>query len=181
MDLCITAQEPFAYESPKTKPFTPIPSSTPMKPSNAPPPKFLTFNLLIHDPAADSSLTHPWETPEHPLTIPLSTTRTTLLTLLRGHLPRKTRKHPKLVAVTLYWTYRGDILPLGPDDREWHYRNAITKTDLLDRTEQEWFLLKEMMASSDGALKCYLGIKGEETGWAANRKKGGWWFGSGTA
>lgn len=110
--------------------------------------------------------------PETPLTIPLTMTRTQLLAQLRTYLPRKTRKLSKLIAVTLYWTYKGDILPLGEDEREWHYRNAITKTDLLARTEMEWYLLKEMMASSAGALRCYLGIRGER------EKKGGWWFGS---
>ncbi|KAJ0140574.1 Uncharacterized protein HZ326_16554 [Fusarium oxysporum f. sp. albedinis] len=29
------------------------------------------------------------------------------------------------------------------------------------RSELEWFLLKEMMASSRGALKCYISVRGE--------------------
>ncbi|KAI5457289.1 hypothetical protein BGZ63DRAFT_394387 [Mariannaea sp. PMI_226] len=70
-------------------------------------------------------------------------------------------RRPKLIAATLYWTFRGDILPLGEDDEDWHYRNPITKTDLLSRSESEWFLLREMMAASNGALKSYLAIRGE--------------------
>lgn len=169
MDLCITTQDTFAFEPPKDKAFTPITSST----TRLPPTQTLSFNLLIHDPNLDSSLTHPWDVPDDPLTIPLGETRMQLLARLRTHLPRKTRKLPRLVTATLYWTYKGGILPLGEDEQEWHYRNAITKTDLLGRTEGEWFLLKEMMASSGGALRCYLGIRGE-----AEKEKKGWWFGN---
>ncbi|KAF7545348.1 hypothetical protein G7Z17_g9238 [Cylindrodendrum hubeiense] len=150
----------------------------------------LEFDLVIYDAANDSSLTHPWDLPQMPLRIPLDTTKAQLLSILRTHLPmppsnplaatntvssdsdktssrRRTAlslRRPKLVAVTLYWTFRGAILPLGPDDDDWHYRNPITKTDLLGRSELEWFLLREMMAASVGALKCYLAIRGETPG-----------------
>lgn len=147
----------------------------------------LEFDLVIYDTANDSSLTHPWDLPQTPLRIPLDTTKAQLLTILRTRIPmppsplpgantgsslesektssrRRTAlslRRPKLLSVTLYWTFRGAILPLGPDDDDWHYRNPITKTDLLGRSELEWFLLREMMAASDGALKCYLAIRGE--------------------
>ncbi|KAJ4267364.1 hypothetical protein NW762_003469 [Fusarium torreyae] len=203
MDLCITAEEPFAYEPPKTKPFTPVSSSpprntTPRKsprpfatqssPSLLPsisPASDLEFDLIIHDPSNDSSLTHPWDLPGTPLRIPLDTSRVKLLALLRAQLPipdtsnskgrlSRSVRHPKLIAATLYWTFRGTILPLGPSDKDWHYRDPITKTDIMERTELEWFLLKEMMASSGGALKCYFAIRGE----AIPKKTTGWWFGS---
>jgi hypothetical protein len=138
----------------------------------------------------DSMLTHPWDLPPTPLRIGLGTTKAQLVSLLRARLPVASPyppglatsgsdllslRHsvtnstggssiirvPKLVGVTLYWTFRGDILPLGPDDRDWHYRNPITKTDLLGRSEAEWFLLREMMTASSGALKCYLAIQGD--------------------
>ncbi|KAH6877290.1 hypothetical protein B0T10DRAFT_464681 [Thelonectria olida] len=140
---------------------------------------------------SDSMLTHPWDLPPTPLRISLNTTKAQLASLLRAHLPVASpyplglatsgsdlqslrssvtnspssssgaNRVPKLVAITLYWTFRGDILPLGPDDRDWHYRNPITKTDLLCRSEAEWFLLREMMTASSGALKCYLAIQGD--------------------
>ncbi|KAH7149780.1 hypothetical protein B0J13DRAFT_274690 [Dactylonectria estremocensis] len=198
MDLCITAQEPF--EPPKPKPFTPVARASPSphrlhplsSPSSSSPRQqrskptgllssHLEFDLVVHDVANDSSLTHPWDMPETPLRIPLDTTKAQLLSLLRARLPdhsstsldttssnttsssrrRAAARHPKLAAVTLYWTFRGSILPLGLGDDSWHYRNPITKTDLLGRSELEWFLLREMMAASDGALKCYLAIRGE--------------------
>ncbi|KAF4977900.1 hypothetical protein FZEAL_5648 [Fusarium zealandicum] len=209
MDLCITAEEPFAYEPPKCKPFAPVSrpstataspprhrkpgpfaSSSPLIPLPAAfPASELEFDLIIHDPSNDSSLTHPWDLPQTPLRVPLNTTKVQLLDILRAHLPKRGEKdasevtprrsralrRQKLVAVTLYWTFRGMILPLGPKDEDWHYRNPITKTDLLDRTELEWFLLKEMMAASGGALKCYFAIRGEAT---PVKKSTGWWFGS---
>jgi hypothetical protein len=203
MDLCITAEEPFAYEPPKTKPFAPVSRSTTgsnpphktstSRPFGSPTPlapilpaSKLEFDLIIHDPSNDSSLTHPWDLPSTPLRIPLDTSRVHLLTLLREQLPvaetstnkgRRSRpiRRPKLIAATLYWTFRGTILPLGPSDKEWHYRDPITKTDILGRTELEWFLLKEMMASSGGALKCYFAIRGEAL---PARKTTSWWFGN---
>ncbi|KAJ3509077.1 hypothetical protein NM208_g15719 [Fusarium decemcellulare] len=94
----------------------------------------------------------------------------------RGVAPRRGRaiRRQKLVEVTMYWTFRGMILPLGPNDEEWHYRNPITKTDLITRTELEWFLLKEMMVSSSGSLKCYIAIRGENP---PAKKTSAWWFG----
>ncbi|KAH7160623.1 hypothetical protein EDB81DRAFT_642668 [Dactylonectria macrodidyma] len=210
MDLCITAQEPF--EPPKSKPFTavaraspsphhlhPLSSSSSASPRQRSPrpsgllSSHLEFDLVVHDVANDSSLTHPWDMPETPLSIPLDTTKAQLLSLLRGRLPdhsnkatsyssrrRTAARQPKLVAVTLYWTFRGSILPLGPGDDTWHYRNPITKTDLLGRSELEWFLLREMMAASDGALKCYLAIRGEvpavPKNTAVSRNNGFSWF-----
>jgi hypothetical protein len=202
MDLCITAEEPFAYEPPKTKPFAPVsppltraetrntsasgrsgsPTSLPTLTEAAQ----LEFDLIVHDPTNDSSLTHPWDLPQTSLRIPLDTSRVHLLTLLRERLPvpessntksRRARsiRRPKLIAATLYWTFHGSILPLGPSDKEWHYRDLITKTDIMARTELEWFLLKEMMASSGGALKCYIAIRGEAL---PTKKTTGWWFGS---
>ncbi|KAF5667587.1 hypothetical protein FHETE_5645 [Fusarium heterosporum] len=203
MDLCITAEEPFAYEPPKTKPFAPV--SRPATGTNSPrktssprsfgsltplgpvlPTSELEFDLIVYDPSNDSSLTHPWDLPSTPLRIPHDTSRVHLLTLLRAQLPtsetsrgngRRSRsvRRPKLIAATLYWTFRGTILPLGPSDKEWHYRDPITKTDIMSRTELEWFLLKEMMASSEGALKCYFAIRGETL---PVKKSTGWWFGS---
>lgn len=204
MDLCITAQEPFAYSLPTSKPFTPVPQAssaraTPKSPlhhhdehaSSSTQPKqqqTLTFDLIIHDPSNnDSALTYPWDLPLQPLSIDLDTTKVQLLQILRDHLPCRNRassngsssssssssgsgsgssgisnsRKPKLRQVTLYWTFRGSILPLGLSDDEWHYRNPITKTEMLPRSEMEWYLLKEMMASSDGALKCYFAILGE--------------------
>ncbi|KAF5022067.1 hypothetical protein F66182_5894 [Fusarium sp. NRRL 66182] len=197
MDLCITAQEPFAYEPPKTKPFVPVSGSTsPRKTSTphlvttsaSPAPlsaetvSELEFSLIVHDPSQDSSLTHPWDLPETPLRISLDTSRVQLLTLLRAQLPipstsksksRRARR-PKLISATMYWTYGGSIIPLGASDTKWHYVKPITKTDIMERTELEWFLLKEMMASSGGALKCYFAIRGE----AMPKRSTGWWFGS---
>ncbi|KAL4732556.1 hypothetical protein ACLX1H_001573 [Fusarium chlamydosporum] len=188
MDLCITAEEPFAYEPPKKKPFEPVSrpltraethntSTSGGSRSLARLPSLtedseLEFDLIVHDPTNDSSLTHPWDLPQTPLRIPLDTSRVHLLNLLRERLPlpetpnaksRRARsiRRPKLIAATLYWTFRGSILPLGPSDKEWHYRDPITKTDIMARTELEWFLLKEMMTSSGGALKCYIAIRGE--------------------
>ncbi|KAK7424240.1 hypothetical protein QQZ08_008728 [Neonectria magnoliae] len=154
----------------------------------------LEFDLFVYDAANnDSSLTHPWDLPSSPLCISIDTTKAQLLALLRTRVPvpssaaaapgdsesvrRRTApvRHPKLTEVIMYWTFRGAILPLGPDDADWHYRNPITKTDLLRRSEDEWFLLREMMAASGGALKCYLAIRGE----VSTAKKMGYsrWFG----
>ncbi|CEI62994.1 hypothetical protein FVEN_g444 [Fusarium venenatum] len=203
MDLCITAEEPFAYEPPKTKPFTPV--SPPLTraetrntstsglsayPTSLPSiigASELDFDLIIHDPNNnDSSLTYPWDCPHTPLRIALDTSRVHLLNLLREQLPlpesKKSRRarstcRPKLIAATMYWTFRGSILPIGLSDKDWHYHHPITKTDIMARTELEWFLLKEMMASSGGALKCYIAIRGEIL---PTKKTTGWWFG-GTA
>lgn len=201
MDLCITAPEPFNCSPPGSRSrSSTTPTSSPYRthhsPGSAittttsspaaltqlppvPPPKDLEFDLVIYDPSNDSSLTHPWDLPQQPLRIPLATSKSQLLQVLRTHLPygKDRIRRPKLAAVTLYWTFRGMILPLGPNDNEWHYRNPITKTDLLGRAEMEWFLLKEMMASSGGALKCYLVIRGEIV---PVKKTGTWWFGAST-
>ncbi|RGP76017.1 hypothetical protein FLONG3_5408 [Fusarium longipes] len=202
MDLCITAEEPFAYEPPKTKPFMPVSpsltraetrntstsgrSATPTSPSTVAEAGELEFDLIVYDTDNDSSLTHPWDLPQTSLRIPLDTSRVHLLTLLRERLPtlespnnksRRARsaRRPKLITATLYWTFRGSILPLGPSDKDWHYRDPITKTEIMARTELEWYLLKEMMASSGGALKCYIAIRGEAL---PTKKTTGWWFGS---
>lgn len=177
MDLCITAQEPFAYSLPTSKPFTAVAPPTPGPASG----QSLSFDLVIHDPASDSSLTHPWDLPLQPLVISLDTTKAQLLHLLRDQLPNaapRTRHRPKLQAVTLYWTFRGLIIPLGLSDADWHFRNPITKTEMLGRSEMEWYLLKEMMASSGGALKCYLAIRGEAPS-GAKRTAYARWFRTG--
>ncbi|KAF5010188.1 hypothetical protein FDECE_3629 [Fusarium decemcellulare] len=220
MDLCITAEEPFAFEPLRSKPFSPVlpapaaadsprgrQTQTPGPFSSAAsliplpaaaPVTDIEFGLFIHDSSNDSSLTHPWEVPDEPLRIHVNTTKGQLLNQLRARLPipvpastknngkgnpgvapRRGRaiRRQKLVEVTMYWTFRGMILPLGPNDEEWHYRNPITKTDLITRTELEWFLLKEMMVSSSGSLKCYIAIRGENP---PAKKTSAWWFGSST-
>ncbi|KAF4447637.1 hypothetical protein F53441_8841 [Fusarium austroafricanum] len=188
MDLCITAEEPFACEPPRSKSFPSPDDKTSTAGSPAPlahtsPVSKLEFDLIVHDPSNDSALTYPWDLPSKPLSIPFDTSRVHLLTLLREKLPvpeasNKSRlgrhvRRPKLAAAMLYWTYRGTILPLGPNDKEWHYRDLVTKTDVMTRSELEWYLLKEMMASSGGALKCFIAIRGE----ALPDKISGWWFG----
>ncbi|KPM45784.1 hypothetical protein AK830_g832 [Neonectria ditissima] len=162
-----------------SSPLTPLPDSGPSS--------HLEFELFIYDADNnDSSFTYPWDVPASPLCIAANTTKAQLLTLLRAHIPAPATacdaiappesvsasasvrrrgnapvRRPKLTQVVMYWTFRGTILPLGPDDADWHYRNPITKTDLLRRSEDEWFLLREMMAASGGALKCYLSIRHE--------------------
>lgn len=206
MDVCITAQEPFSCEPIGSKPFEPVQTSqkaandasasasAPLllgaKPSSsASKPKELEFELITYDPSNDSSLTHPWDVAQEPVRLPVGSTKSQLLNLLRTQLPvpsasgkktgtfrlSRTIRRQKLTAATLFLTFGGVIVPLGPKEEDWHYRNAITKTDLLERTEGEWYLIKEMIASSSGSLKCYIVIRGEVP---SNRKSSGWWFGS---
>ncbi|KAF4334842.1 hypothetical protein FBEOM_11327 [Fusarium beomiforme] len=190
MDLFITAQEPFAHEPLKAKTFPQALNNksgkatshaAPLAPH--PPVTNLEFDLIVHDPCHDSSFTGSWDPRPTPLSIPLNTSRVHLLNLLREKLPvaegsnknRRSRqiRRPKLISAVLYWTYGGKIYPLGSSDKEWHYRDLVTKTDLMARSELEWFLLKEMMASSRGALKCYISVRGETL---PAKKSSGWWF-----
>ncbi|KAF4415075.1 hypothetical protein FACUT_13705 [Fusarium acutatum] len=190
MDLFITAQEPFAHHPLKAKSFPSALGNSPDKPPGdakplvpLPPVSQLEFDLIVHDPCHDSTLTGSWDPLPTPLSIPLNTSRVHLLNLLREKLPvveassknrlsRQVRR-PKLISATLYWTYGGKIYPLGPSDKEWHYRDLVTKTDIMAHSELEWFLLKEMMASSRGALKCYISVRGEHL---PAKKTSGWWF-----
>ncbi|KAM0415670.1 hypothetical protein ACHAPT_013370 [Fusarium lateritium] len=207
MDVCITAQEPFSCEPTGSKPFEPVQTSSkaandasasasaPLLLGDESPtaaaaanPKELEFELIVHDPSNDSSLTHPWDVVQEPLSLPVDSTKSQLLNLLRTQLPippstkktgtfrlGRTLRRQKLVAATLFLTFGGLVLPLGPKEEDWHYRNAITKTNLLERSEGEWYLIKEMIAASSGSLKCYIVIRGEEP---STRKSSGWWFSS---
>ncbi|KAF6519930.1 hypothetical protein NW760_014303 [Fusarium oxysporum] len=176
MDLFITAQEPFAHHPLKAKSFPSALSNATDKTSgdarplvSLPPVSQLEFDLIVHDPCHDSTLTGSWDPLPTPLSIPLNTSRVHLLNLLREKLPvveassknrlsRQVRR-PRLISATL--------------DKEWHYRDLVTKTDIMARSELEWFLLKEMMASSRGALKCYISVRGEHV---PAKKTSGWWF-----
>ncbi|RSM13435.1 hypothetical protein CDV31_005855 [Fusarium ambrosium] len=199
MDVCITAQEPFSCEPIGSKPFEPVQAS--QKAANSastaasspllsvaadPKPNELEFELITYDPSNDSSLTHPWDVAQEPIRLPVTSTKSQLLNLLRTQLPTptsakktgtfrlsRTIRRQKLDVATLFLTFGGVVVPLGPKEEDWHYRNAITKTDLLERTEGEWYLIKEMIAASSGSLKCYIVIRGEAP---SNRKSSGWWF-----
>ncbi|RSL70045.1 hypothetical protein CEP54_002086 [Fusarium duplospermum] len=205
MDVCITAQEPFSCEPIGSKPFEPVQTSQKAAndASSASAPlllgaescpdataavKELEFELITYDPSNDSSLTHPWDVAQEPIRLPVNSTKSQLLNLLRTQLPTptsakktgtfrlsRTIRRQKLDAVTLFLTFGGVVVPLGPKEEDWHYRNAITKTDLLERTEGEWYLIKEMIAASSSSLKCYIVIRGETP---SNRKSSGWWFSS---
>ncbi|KAJ4308241.1 hypothetical protein N0V84_012213 [Fusarium piperis] len=203
MDVCITAQEPFSCEPTGSKPFEPVQTSQKAANSSSASasaplllgaktpddkPKELEFELITYDPSNDSSLTHPWDVAQEPVRLPVGSTKSQLLNLLRTQLPvppsakktgtfrlSRTIRRQKLDAATLFLTFGGTVTPLGPKEEDWHYRNAITKTDLLERTEGEWYLIKEMIAASSGSLKCYIVIRGEAP---SGRKSSGWWFSS---
>ncbi|TVY65219.1 hypothetical protein Focb16_v015886 [Fusarium oxysporum f. sp. cubense] len=177
MDLFITAQEPFAHHPLKAKSFPSALSNATDKTSgdarplvSLPPVSQLEFDLIVHDPCHDSTLTGSWDPLPTPLSIPLNTSRVHLLNLLRDKLPVVEASSKNRLSRQ---TYGGKIYPLGPSDKEWHYRDLITKTDIMARSELEWFLLKEMMASSRGALKCYISVRGEHV---PAKKTSGWWF-----
>ena len=115
MDLCITAEEPFAYEPPKTKPFAPVSppltraetrntstSGSSRSPAPLPTPteaSDLEFELIVHDPANDSALTYPWDLPQTSLRIPLDTSRVHLLNLCESGFQCLNLKTPSLVAL----------------------------------------------------------------------------------
>ncbi|KAM6526229.1 hypothetical protein FSOLCH5_002357 [Fusarium solani] len=170
MDVCITAQEPFSCEPIGSKPFEPVQTSqkaandasasasAPIllgakSSSSASKPKELEFELITYDPSND---------------IPSASAKKTGTFRLS-----RTIRRQKLAAATLFLTFGGVVIPLGPKEEDWHYRNAITKTDLLQRAEGEWYLIKEMIASSSGSFKCYIVIRGEVP---SNRKSSGWWL-----
>ncbi|CAM1509354.1 Fc.00g030930.m01.CDS01 [Cosmosporella sp. VM-42] len=170
MDRCIT-QDPFTFEAPKGKPFASIIAESSATPET------LEFNLFIHNPSAESSLTPSWDVPDLPLRVSRATRLDTLLVTLRSKLPpspNRPKRPLKLAGATLYWTYRGDIVPLQADEKDWYYKNAFIKSDLLGRTELQWYDMKEMILASEGALKCYLAIRGEE-----EMRRGWWFFGKG--
>lgn len=74
-------------------------------------------------------------------------------------------RRPKLDFARVFLTRNPDgaVIPLATDDSEWHFKGGYTKTDLIDKTEMEWRLFKELIVAAAGQFKCYIAIKGIDT------------------
>lgn len=68
-------------------------------------------------------------------------------------------RRPSLAVATLYLTYDGLVVPLSPCEAEWHYKNVLSATELLGKTEAEWAVLKEFIVAAGGELKCFINVR----------------------